>query len=43
MLTGKNGILKDEEGFFVFGPLWFVLLVMVLAFICSVCGSSEKT
>ena len=42
MLTMKNGIMKDEKGFFVFGPLWFVLLVMALAFICSVCGSSEK-
>lgn len=30
-----NRILKDEKGYFVFGPLWFVVLVMIIAFIAS--------
>jgi hypothetical protein len=42
MLNGKNGIVNDEMGgFFVFGPWWFVILVMIVVFIASALKSNE--
>jgi ribosomal protein L40E len=36
MHKNRNGIMKDEMGaFFVFGPWWFVIIVMVLGVIVS--------
>jgi ribosomal protein L40E len=36
MHKNRNGIIKDEMGvFFVFGPWWFVIIVMVLGVIAS--------
>ena len=26
-------LIKDEKGLFVFGPLWFVVLVVIIAFV----------
>ena len=35
MFKNPNGIMKDEKGLFVFGPWWFVIIVMVLGVIAS--------
>ncbi len=36
MFKSRNGIIKDEMGaFFVFGPWWFVIIVMVFGFVAS--------
>jgi ribosomal protein L40E len=35
MLNGNNKFINDEKGEFVFGPWWFVILVMILGFIFS--------
>ena len=36
MISNKNGIIRNEIGaFFVFGPLWFVILIMIIGFIFS--------
>lgn len=35
MLNGYNKFINDEKGGFIFGPLWFVILVMVIGFIFS--------
>ena len=41
MLKNRNGIIKSEQGaFFVFGPWWFVIIVMVLGFIFSMSRSN---
>jgi hypothetical protein len=34
-------LIKDENGYFVFGPLWFVILVMVIGFIFSALKKNE--
>ncbi len=34
-LNGNNKFINDEQGAFIFGPWWFVILVMVLGFIFS--------
>jgi hypothetical protein len=35
MLNGYNKFINDEKGGFIFGPWWFVILVMVIGFIFS--------
>ena len=36
MIKGNNGIIKNEKGaFFVFGPWWFVIVVMIIGIIAS--------
>jgi hypothetical protein len=36
-------LIKDEKGYFVFGPLWFVILVMVIGFIFSAINKNNNT
>ena len=41
MLNLDNAIIVDEKGaFFVFGPWWFVIIVMILGFIFSMSRSN---
>ena len=41
MINGNNGIINNEKGaFFVFGPWWFVIIVMILGFIFSMSRSN---
>ena len=36
-------ILKDEKGgFFVFGPWWFVILVMIIGFVVSILRKNDS-
>ncbi|MBP2046533.1 zinc ribbon domain-containing protein [Methanobacterium aggregans] len=42
MLKSKNELITDEKGgFFAFGPWWFVLLIMVIAFIASALSKND--
>jgi RNA polymerase subunit RPABC4/transcription elongation factor Spt4 len=43
-LYGDNNFINDENGAFIFGPWWFVILVMVIGFIFSLSrNNNHKT
>jgi ribosomal protein L40E len=41
MQKTENGIVMDERGLFVFGPWWFVILVMIIGFIFSISKNNK--
>lgn len=43
MINGDKDIIHDEKGwYFVYGPLWFVILVMIIAFIASLLKNNNS-
>jgi hypothetical protein len=43
MTKNEKNIITDEGGLFVFGPWWFVILIMAVVFIASLFKSNNKS